>query len=142
MMQEKADKMAIIAFSGTVDKMIAVSTLATGAVAMGLEVDIFVTTWGLQAFRKGAVETNMRISKDFEEFGPAMMEAMQAKKMPSWLDTLKQAMEFGDIHVFACSQTMELLGMKVDDLEDIVEDIMGAAGFVGRAQDAKIQLFI
>ena len=141
-MQEKPDKMAIIAFSGTVDKMIAVSTLATGAVAMGVDVDIFVTSWGLQAFRKGAAETNTRISKDFEEFGPAMMEAMQAKKMPSWLDTLKQAMEFGDIHVFACSQTMELLGMGVDDLEDVVEDIMGAAGFVGRALDAKIQLFI
>ena len=141
-MQETTDRMAIIAFSGTVDKMIAVSTLATGAVAMGMEVDIFVTTWGLQAFRKGASQTNMRISKDFEEFGPAMMEAMQAKKMPSWLDTLKQAMEFGDIHVFACSQTMELLGMSVDDLEDIVEDVMGAAGFIGRAQNSKIQLFI
>jgi peroxiredoxin family protein len=122
--------------------MIAVSTLATGAVAMGLEVDIFVTTWRLQAFRKGASQTNMRICKDFEEFGPAMMEAMQAKKTPSWLDTLKQAREFGDIHVFACSQTMELLGMLVDDLEDIVEDVMGAAGFVSRAQDSKIQLFI
>jgi peroxiredoxin family protein len=107
-----------------------------------MEVDIFITTWGLQAFRKGAVASNMRISKDFEDFGPAMMEAMQAKKMPSWLDTLKQAKEFGDIHVFACSQTMELLGMTMDDLEDVVEDIMGAAGFVGRAQDSKIQLFI
>ncbi len=141
-MQEKADRMAIIAFSGTVDKMIAVSTLATGAVAMGMEVDIFVTTWGLQAFRKDADASTMRISKDFEDFGPAMMEAMQAKKMPSWLDTLNQAMEFGDIHVFACSQTMELLGMTMDDLDDIFEDVMGAAGFVGRAQDSKIQLFI
>src|SRR5665213_2569490 len=80
------EKMAIILFSGTVDKLMAASILASGGVAMGLDVDIFLTTWGLHAFRKGAAATNTKISKEYEEFAPAMMAAMQAKKVPSWLD--------------------------------------------------------
>lgn len=136
------DKMAIVLFSGTVDKLLAASILASGGVAMGLDVDIFLTTWGLQAFRKGAAATNMKVSKDFEEFAPAMAAAMQAKHVPSWLDTLKQAKEIGTVHVYACGMTMELFDMKKDDLDEIVEEVAGVAGFVGDAQDAKITLFI
>jgi peroxiredoxin family protein len=38
--------------------------------------------------------------------------------------------------------TMELFDMKKDDLEEIVEDVAGVAGFIGDAQDAKITLFV
>jgi len=44
--------MSLIVFSGTVDKLMAASILTTGAAAMGLEVEVFLTTWGLEAFRK------------------------------------------------------------------------------------------
>src|SRR5205085_9590563 len=73
------DRMSIVVYSGTVDKLMAVSTLATGAAAMGLEVELFITFWGLEAFRKDAYKTNMGISKDFEDYGPIMMEQMMAK---------------------------------------------------------------
>lgn len=141
-MDHESDRMAIIVFSGTADKMLAVATLASGGVAMGLGVDLFLTTWGLQAFRKGASTTLTKISKDFEEFGPAMFEAMKAKQVPSWLDTIGQAKELGEVHVFACSQTMALLDIELEDLEDIIEDTLGVAGFIDRARDAKITLFI
>ena len=72
-----ADKMSIIVFSGTVDKLLAVSTLATGAAAMGLQVDIFLTFWGLNAFRKDQVRTNMKFSSEFAEFAEPAMQAMQ-----------------------------------------------------------------
>jgi len=139
---DKPDKMAIIVFSGTVDKLMAVSTLSTGAVAMGMEVNLFVTNWGLIAFRKGDYQQNMKISKDFEEFREPMMAAMQAKKVPSWFDTLTQAKELGELHVFACSQTMELLDIKQTDLEDIIDDTLGVAGFIDKSRDAKFTLFI
>ena len=141
-MDEKPDKMAIVVFSGTVDKLMAAATIATGAVAMGMEVNLFTTFWGLLAFRKGDYSENMKISKDFEEFRGPMIEAMQVKKVPSWFDTLTQAKELGDLHVFACAQTMDLLDIKQSDLEDIVEDVMGVAGFIDMSQDAKITLFI
>lgn len=141
-MDDKPDRLAIIVFSGTVDKLMAVSTITTGAVASGMEVNLFVTNWGLIAFRKGDHATNSKISKDFEEFREPMMAAMQAKRVPSWFDTLSQARELGDVHIFACSQTMELLDMKLEHLEDIIDDTMGVVGFIDWAQDAKMTLFI
>lgn len=141
-MDSQSERMTIILFSGTVDKLMAASILTTGAMAMGMEVKLFLTNWGLMAFKKGAPAQNMKISKEYEEFAPAMMAAMQAKKVPSWLDTLTQAKELGDVHISACSMTMELFGMQQDDLEEIVDDVIGVAGFIGEAQEAKISLFI
>jgi len=48
------DKLNIIVMSGTVDKLLAMATIVSGAVAMGKEVKLFVTFWGLMAFKKGA----------------------------------------------------------------------------------------
>src|SRR5215472_1886807 len=87
------ERMSLIVFSGTVDKLMAASILATGGGAMDLEVEVFLTTWGLQAFRKDGYKTNMRISKDFKEYGPVMREQMMAKKVPSWMENFKSAME-------------------------------------------------
>ena len=136
------DRMSIIVFSGTVDKLMAASILATGGAAMGMEVEVFLTTWGLEAFRKGAYKTNMKVSKDFEEYGPVMMEQMMAKKAPSWMDNLKGAMEVGEVKIYACSMTMELFDMKLADLEPIVTEVTGVATFVERAKEGRITLFI
>ena len=125
------DRMSIIVFSGTVDKLMAASILATGGAAMGLE-----------AFRKGNYKTNRKVSKDFEEYGPVMMEQMMAKKVPSWMENLTGAREIGEVKIYACSMTMELFDMKLEDLEPIVDEVTGVATFVERAKDGKVTLFI
>lgn len=141
-MSQTADRMSLIVFSGTVDKLMAASILATGAAAMGLEVELFLTTWGMMAFRKDDYKTNTRVSNDFEEYGPVMMEAMQTKKAPSWMENLLGAKEIGDLKVYACSMTMELFGLHLSDLEPIVDDVTGVAAFVERAKEGRITLFI
>ncbi len=138
----KAHRMSIVLFTGTVDKLTAASILTTGAAAMGMEVEIFLTTWGLMAFRKDAWKTNSRVSADFADYGPTMVEAMAAKKVTSWMENLVGAREIGDVKVSACSMTMELYGMKLEDLEPIVDDVTGVATFVERARDSEITLFI
>ncbi len=125
------ERMSLIVFSGTVDKLIAASILATGGAAMGLE-----------AFRKDNYKTNMKVSKDFEEYGPVMMEQMMAKKVPSWMENFKNAMEVGEVKIYACSMTMELFDMKLSDLEPIVTDVTGVATFVERAKEGRFTLFI
>ncbi len=139
-----ADRLSMIVFSGTVDKLFPVAILASGAVAMEQQVDIFLTFWGLEAFRKGAPQQNMRMSKDFEEKGQAMMALMQQKKVPSWYETLRKAKELGNgnVRVHACAMTMDLLGFSKADMDPIVDDIVGAAEFVEEAQKGKITLFI
>ncbi len=135
-------RMALVVFSGTADKLTAVATLATGAAAMGMEVELFLTFWGLEALRKGAKERSPRITAEFEDYGPVMMELMQAKHVPHWLDTLRAAREIGDVRILACSATMELFDMKLDDLEDVVDEVTGVASFIDRAKDAEISMFI
>lgn len=137
-----AERMSVVLFSGTVDKLMAASILATGAAAMGMEVDIFLTTWGIEAFRKGAYKTNARVSKDYEDYGPVMRELMQAKRVPTWMENLQGAREIGEVKIAACSMTMELFGLKLEDLEPMVDEITGVAAFMERAQESKITLFI
>lgn len=136
------ERMSIVLFSGTVDKLMAASIMAAGGVAMGLDVHLFLTNWGLMAFKQGAWRENTKISKEFEEFGPAMMAAMQAKNAPSWMDNLVQAKELGNVTIEACGMTMELFDLKLEDLEGIVDGIAGVAGMISFAQDAKIAYFI
>ena len=136
------NRMSLIVFSGTVDKLMAASILATGAAAMGMEVEVFLTTWGLEAFRKGNYTTNTRVSKDFEDYGSVMMEQMTKKKVPSWMDNFKGAREVGEVKVYACSMTMELFDIRLDDLEPIVDDVTGVATFVERASEGNVTLFI
>jgi peroxiredoxin family protein len=136
------ERMSLIIFLGTVDKLMAASILATGGAAMGMEVEVFLTMWGLEAFRKGNYKTNMRVSKDFEEYAPVMMEQMQAKKVASWMENFQGAKEIGDVKIYACSMTMELFDMKLEDLEPIVDDVTGVATSVERAREGRITLFI
>ena len=135
-------RMSLVVFSGTADKLTAVATLATGAAAMGMEVELFLTFWGLEAFRTGAKERPPRITAEFEDYGPVMMELMQVKRVPHWLDTIRAAREIGNVKVFACSATMELFDIQLDDLEDVVDEVTGVATFIDRAKDAEISMFI
>jgi len=140
--QPKVERMSLVLFSGTVDKLLAASILATGAAAMGMEVELFLTTWGIDAFRKGAYKTNTRVSADFVDYGSVMMELMQAKKAPTWMTNLEGAKEIGEVHIAACSMTMELFGLTLADLEPIVDEVTGVATFIERARESKITLFI
>jgi peroxiredoxin family protein len=139
---DKAHRMSIVLFSGTVDKLMAASILATGGAAMGMDVEIFLTTWGVIAFRKDEYLKNVRISKDFEEYGPAMAEALKAKHAPTWRDNLIGAKDIGNVHVAACSMTMEIYDLKLQDLDPMVDEITGVATFVERARESEISLFI
>jgi peroxiredoxin family protein len=134
--------MSIVLFSGTVDKLLAASILATGAAAMDMEVDLFLTTWGIEAFRKGASKTNTRVSRDFEEYGSVMRELMAAKKAPTWWENLQGAREIGEVHIAACSMTMELFGLTLNDLEPVVDEVTGVATFMERARESKVTMFI
>jgi peroxiredoxin family protein len=134
--------MSIILFSGTVDKMMAASVMASGGVMMGMNVDIFFTYYGLNSLLKENVGTNNRFSKDFDELAGPMMAMMQLKHMPSWYDTLKQAKEMGNVKVHGCTMTAELMGQKKENYDPIIDDMVGVATFVDTAQNSQVTLFI
>ncbi len=135
-------KISIIVFSGTVDKLMPVGVLSSAAAALGYEVEIFATFWGLMAFRKDMAEKNMKISKEYEEMAEMMFKIMKEKNMPSWVDLIRQAKEIGNVKVYACAQTFDMFGMKKEDLIDIVDEVVGAGEYLERAKEADITLFI
>ncbi len=132
--QHEHERFSIVLFSGTVDKIMAATTLVTGAAAMGKEVNLFLTFWGLMAFRKGDWKTNLRFSKDFEDYAGPAMEMMKVHNVPPWMTTLQNAMEIGTVHIKACSMTMELFGMKLTDFEPVVSEVTGVAAFIEESE--------
>ncbi len=138
---DEQEKFSIVLFSGTVDKIMAAVTMAVGAAATGKQVTLFLTFWGLMAFRKDDWKTNRRFSKDFEDYAGPAMEMMAAKHVPSWMETLRSGMELGGITIKACSMTMDLFDMKLEHFEPIVSEVTGVVSFVSDA-DGGTTLFV
>lgn len=136
------DRLSLVVFSGTVDKLYPVAIMASGAVALGKDVEIFATFYGLEAFRKGQPQKNMKMDANYPEIGPMMMKVMMAKKMPSWYDMLRQAKEMGNIKIHACATTYDLMDMKKEDLDPIVDDVIGVTEFLSKASEGGITLFL
>jgi len=135
-------KISIILFSGTVDKLMPVGVLASAAAAIGMEVEIFATFWGLLAMKKDMAEKNMKISKEYEEMGEMMFKIMREKNVPSWIEMVRTAKELGNVKVYACAMTFDMFGIKKEDLVDIVDEIVGAGEYLDKAKEADITLFI
>ena len=137
-----SNKMSMVLFSGTVDKLMAASVIASGAVAMDMDVDIFATFYGLNSLRKEVVGTNMKFSKDFEEMSGTMIQLMQQKHMPSWYETLMKAKQTGNVKIHACTMTADLFGLKKEDFDPIVDDMCGVGTYIENAKTADVTLFI
>lgn len=141
-MAEESNRMCIVLAGATVDKLYPAAIMASGGVMNDVEVDIFLTFWGLMAFRKGAPRQIQNVSADYGDQAPAMMQAMQEKKVPSWYDTLLQAREVGTVRIHACGMTADLFDLKLEDFEPVVDDIIGVGEFVDMSTQADTTLYL
>ena len=135
-------RLAMVVFSGTMDRLMPVGILASGAVAMGMDVDIFLTFYGLDAFRKGQPSTNTKMDVNYAELAPMLAQLMREKNVPSWYEMLRIAKEMGKVRVHACAMTLDLMGMTKENLDPIIDDVVGVGEFVSNAKDGEITLFV
>jgi len=156
-------KKTIIVFSGDLDKALAAFIIANGAAAMGDEVTMFFTFWGLNILRKPEkVRTQSKkgflqamfggmmprgagklgLSKmNFGGMGAAMMrKVMKQHNVSSVEELIATAREQG-IKMVACTMSMDVLGFKPEELIDGVE-FAGVASYLGEADEANVNLFI
>ncbi|WP_163536147.1 DsrE/DsrF/DrsH-like family protein [Gracilibacillus sp. YIM 98692] len=154
-------KTTIVLFSGDYDKAMAAYIIANGAAAYDHEVTIFHTFWGLNALRKeeqvpvqkGFLEKmfakmmprgadKMGLSKmNFAGMGPKMIKKVMKKHQAMPFPQLAEMAQEQDVKLIACTMTMDLLGLKKDELiEDI--DYAGVAAYIGDAEEGNINLFI
>ncbi len=135
------EKMSIVLFSGTADRLQAAATMVSGAAAMGVETHLFLTFWGLNALRKDMASKTLPMSADYGQDAENMAKLMHDKGAPGWRDVLGMAREVGDVRVHACAHTLDLMELTLDDLDPMVEDVIGVATFVSQAGDGQV-LFI
>lgn len=160
--QAKKDKAAIVLFSGELDKALAAFNIATTAAAMGMDVTIFFTFWGLNVIRKekgspppaGWMErmlgllnrggaNRLPLSK-FHMLGLGtwmMKKLMRQRRMPSLPEMIRLAKQLG-VRFVACTTSLGVMGLSEDSLIPEVDAVAGAATFVGEAREAKMSLFI
>jgi len=118
--------LSLVLFSGTDDKLNAAAVLTAGAAAMGRKVNIFLQYWALDAFRADRVLKDHGVAP---EAGADGAEAYQRHGGQHWSEILRQAKGIGDVGIHACSLSMEMFGLRVEDLDPLVDDQEGVASF-------------
>lgn len=154
-------KTTIVLFSGDYDKAMAAYIIANGAAAYEHDVTIFHTFWGLNALRKnesvsvkkGMLEKmfakmmpngadKMGISKmNFAGLGPKMIKRVIKKHNALELPQLIELAQEQDVKLVACTMTMDLLGLKQEELLEPLE-YAGVAAYLGDAENGNVNLFI
>ena len=124
-------RLALIASKGTLDWAYPPFILATAAGAMGWEVGIFFTFYGLPLLKPklSAAVTPIGRSASFENKGVASVEELR-----------QMAIDL-DVRMIGCQMTMDVFGFKREDFIKECE-IGGAATFLEYAADADVQLFV
>ena len=151
----------LILFSDDLDKTLATFVLANGAAATGKKVSIFFTFWGLNAIKKvrkpkvkkdifgrmfgwmlPADSTKLALSKmNMLGIGSKMMRYLMRKKGVDSLETLRQQAIDQGVEFIACQMSMDVMGIKREELLDNVT-VGGVASYMERAEQANVNLFI
>lgn len=151
----------MVVFSGDLDKAIASFIIANGAAAMGRPVTMFFTFWGLNILRR---DTVVKVNKNFIEkmfgrmmprgskklklskmnmagMGGRMIRGIMKKKNIASLEELIEQAQSSGVKLVACSMTMDIMGIKKEELIDGVE-LGGVAYMLGEAEQSNMSLFI
>jgi len=154
-------KLAIIATKGSLDWAYPPFILSSTAAALGYEVEIFFTFYGLQLLKKKldlqvtplgnpGMPMPMSMDKWFPVLGTAlpgmqsMMTMMMKKKMAdkgvASLEELRELCQEAEVRLIACQMTVDLFDMDSADFIDV--EYAGAARFFEFAGESDICLYI
>jgi peroxiredoxin family protein len=158
----KTKKFVIIDYSGELEKTWATMILTSTAAAMDMETSVFVTFWGLQTFVKDKKRitgqnwmqkmmsfmkrpgvSHRPLSKmNFMGMGPWMMFQLAKKyNVSKPKDLLEMSMALG-VKFYPCQMTMDMFGLRREDLLDGMEEPVGAATALQLMTEADSTLFI
>jgi NADPH-dependent 2,4-dienoyl-CoA reductase/sulfur reductase-like enzyme/peroxiredoxin family protein/rhodanese-related sulfurtransferase/TusA-related sulfurtransferase len=154
-------KKTIVVFSGELDKALAAFVIANGATSMGSEVTMFFTFWGLNVLRKSEqvsvkknlIETmfgwmmprgadKLQLSNmNMGGIGPLMIKGIMKQKNVNSLPEFIQSAQRSGVHMVACTMSMDLMGIKPEELIDGVE-YGGVAAYLSSAEQGSVNLFV
>lgn len=138
-----ADRTTIVVASGDMDKLYSALIIANGSLAMGMEVSLYFTFWGLERLKKGGLEKGPLSKMHMLGLGKAFMQwRMRKANVASLQRLLADFKELGG-KIIACEMTMEIMGVSKESLQSDLIDEYGAVGaYVNDARKSNITLFI
>lgn len=153
-----AKKVAIIASKGTLDSAYPPFILASTAAALGFEVKIFFTFYGLQLLKQQLklkvsplgnpampmpvpVPSILQIIPGMEWFATWMMQRKLKKKGVASLEELREICLESGVDLIACQMTLDLFEFNTNEFVDGI-NFGGAATFLEFASEADITLYI
>ncbi len=160
-MNKQQKRTTLIVFSNDMDRAMAAFIIAIGSASAGMKITMYFTFWGLSLLRrkdfsrkgKTMVERmfgwmlpagpdGAKLSKmNFFGFGTSMMKnVISKKKMPQLRELMNMAISL-DVKIVACTTSMEMMGIKYEELIDGIE-IGGVATYLADAGESAINLFI
>lgn len=154
---ENKKKLSIICFSGEFDKAVAALTLATGAAAVNWEVNLFFTFWGFNVIKKKGGHSlvgkgilarafnfimggrkNVPLSRlNFGGLSPKLMTGMMKKANVATLEELYEAAKALGVNLVACEMSMNIMGIKLKDLDPAIKEVIGVPTFLKYSEDGQ-----
>ena len=175
-MEERAanhtPSMTIISTKGTLDMAYPPFILASTAAALGWDVEVFFTFYGLELLKKDldleisplgnpAMPMKMPFGPDwfrktninipnavmasvpgFEKVATSLMKKTMKDKGVASISELRSLCLEAEVKLVACQMTVDLFEMSQDEFIPEIKDWIGAASFLPKAQTADVSLFI
>lgn len=137
------NKATLIVHSGDMDKVYSALIIGTGALAMGMEVSLYFTFWGLMRLKKGELETGPLSRMHFLGLGKWMItRKMKQANVRSLEELLSDFVELGG-KIFACDMTMQIMGITKEELrDDLISEYCAVGTYIKEAKESEITLFI
>jgi peroxiredoxin family protein len=137
------ERLTMVLHSGDMDKVYSALIIGNGALAMGMDVTIFCTFWGLQRLQKGRLEKGPLSKMHVLGLGKWMIQRRMTRAKVAPLEKLMTDYRELGGKVVACEMTMEIMGVHKEDLREDWIDEYGAVGtYVQEARKSAITLFI
>lgn len=138
-----SEKATLILHSGDMDKAYSALIIGNGALAMGIDVSIFFTFWGLERLKKNRLDKGPLSKMNFFGLGRWLVRRKMKKSGVRTLEQLLQNfVELGG-KILACDMTMEIMGIKKNYLRDeLISEYCAVGTYIKEARESKITLFI
>jgi len=161
--QKIENSVSIVCFSGSWDKLFAALSISSGALALGMEVNLFFTFWSLSALRctpSDKQKDSSRAQKmfmsilpigfnkaplskfNFFGLGKKIMKKIMKSKGVDDIDTLFKDIKALGANIYVCDTSAELFGLNCSCLAVDKLNQCGSTTFLSKSLKSKMTLFI
>jgi len=158
---DKPKKITLVVMSGDMDRVFGAFIIANGAAAMGYNVVMFFTFWGLRAIKRaeakhgktlfgkmlglmygGGVEKANPSKFSFGGLGRWMFGKMMGAHNVATLPELRDlAVQLG-VRMYGCQMSMDVMEIPRDTFIEGVQEPVGVGFMLAEAGESQIQFFI